>query len=405
MATARITVPGTVFIGLLLGASLMRVAQAEPLKILMIGNSYTQGNATARATSLDLQGLFDADPNFSASITVRADSSASLQNHANNSVTTNLITNPANTWDVIVLQERSERPALAMKYGGSELSGLNNGGPVLISNYITPNQPQAAVVLFDTWARQLGNQDLIDDFDNNPKEMLFYTNQGYARIEQNPPAWDYSAVTTIAPVGDAWDDWYDTYGYGGPNGLHLSDGSHQNDLGAYLAAAVLFETITGKTSIGNNYAGAVTGTIDGISRVLLLQQQASAITGAPFGLTGDYDGDGIIDAADYTAWRDSLASSSTTLLNDPTPGAVDESDFLYWRAHFGESLSGGSGSSSFSLVPEPSTLSHLFLAIASLSGCANFQSGRRAAKPKNVSEATSSATAALQEVEGCHDNL
>jgi hypothetical protein len=31
------------------------------------------------------------------------------------------------------------------------------------------------------------------------------------------------------------------------------------------------------------------------------------------------------------------------LPNDPTPGVVDESDFLYWRAHFGESLGAGSG--------------------------------------------------------------
>jgi len=85
-------------------------------------------------------------------------------------------------------------------------------------------------------------------------------------------------------------------------------------------------------------------------------------------LDGDYNGNGTIDAADYTAWRDALESSATPLLNDPTPGVVDESDFLYWRDHFGESLSNGSGSgSSSAAVPEPATALLLLAAVISLS--------------------------------------
>ena len=71
-------------------------------------------------------------------------------------------------------------------------------------------------------------------------------------------------------------------------------------------------------------------------------------------LDGDYNGNNTIDAADYTAWRNALSAGSTTLANDPTPGVVDESDFLYWRDHFGESL--GSGAGSAATAPEPSAL-------------------------------------------------
>jgi len=61
------------------------------------------------------------------------------------------------------------------------------------------------------------------------------------------------------------------------------------------------------------------------------------------GLLGDYNQNNVIDAADYTTWRDTLTAGGSVLPNDPTPGVVDESDFLYWRAHFGQSLGAGAG--------------------------------------------------------------
>jgi len=91
----------------------------------------------------------------------------------------------------------------------------------------------------------------------------------------------------------------------------------------------------------------------------------------PGGLPGDYNGNDAIDAADYTVWRDAVTAASASLLNDPTPGVVDESDFVYWRDHFGESLSMGSGSGvsrhgELIAVPEPSSEMLLLAAIAVL---------------------------------------
>ena len=82
----------------------------------------------------------------------------------------------------------------------------------------------------------------------------------------------------------------------------------------------------------------------------------------PDGLDGDYNGNDVIDAADYTVWRDALTAGSTSLTNDPTPGVVDESDFDYWRTHFGETMGAGAGSGS-AVVPEPTSLS-LFSVLA-----------------------------------------
>jgi hypothetical protein len=50
-----------------------------------------------------------------------------------------------------------------------------------------------------------------------------------------------------------------------------------------------------------------------------------------------------------------VSASGKSLPNDRTPGTVDESDFIYWRAHFGESLGSGAGAAQGSAqsVPEP----------------------------------------------------
>jgi hypothetical protein len=66
-------------------------------------------------------------------------------------------------------------------------------------------------------------------------------------------------------------------------------------------------------------------------------------------LLGDYNDDGVVDAADYTVWRD-----GAELFNDETPGNQPE-DYNVWKAHFGESRDAGAGSVA-GVVPEPSSL-------------------------------------------------
>jgi glucose/arabinose dehydrogenase len=49
---------------------------------------------------------------------------------------------------------------------------------------------------------------------------------------------------------------------------------------------------------------------------------------------GDYNSDKIVDAADYSVWRDQLGAS-IVLPNDVTPGTVTAADYDVWKAHFG----------------------------------------------------------------------
>jgi len=95
------------------------------------------------------------------------------------------------------------------------------------------------------------------------------------------------------------------------------------------------------------------------------------------GLAGDYNDDGTINAGDYTVWRNALGAVGS-VLNDPTPESVDESDYAYWRDHFGESASGGSAARyGGSTVPEPSTLLTLLIALAGALPCRSRRVARK----------------------------
>jgi hypothetical protein len=80
------------------------------------------------------------------------------------------------------------------------------------------------------------------------------------------------------------------------------------------------------------------------------------------GMRGDYNNNGVVDAADYTVWRDAFVAG-TSILNDASPGAVNAGDFLYWRSRFGMSPGGGAGLQSLAPVPEPNTLAMLLVGI------------------------------------------
>ena len=73
-------------------------------------------------------------------------------------------------------------------------------------------------------------------------------------------------------------------------------------------------------------------------------------------LTGDYNDDGIVNAADYTVWRDAVGSPTAALANrDPSnSGAVDADDYAVWKANYGNSSDDGVIGEPLNSVPEPS---------------------------------------------------
>ena len=77
----------------------------------------------------------------------------------------------------------------------------------------------------------------------------------------------------------------------------------------------------------------------------------------PVSIPGDYNGDGIVDAADYTVWRDTLGQADVGLAADGDgSGVIDDGDYTVWQTNFG-AVSFGSGAGSGAALPSASPLS------------------------------------------------
>jgi hypothetical protein len=82
---------------------------------------------------------------------------------------------------------------------------------------------------------------------------------------------------------------------------------------------------------------------------------------------GDYNSDGIVDAADYVVWRNTLGELGPDLPADGNGNLeIDTGDYDVWRANFRQT-SVRSPSASFNL-PEPQTVAMLVGAISALFG-------------------------------------
>jgi len=70
---------------------------------------------------------------------------------------------------------------------------------------------------------------------------------------------------------------------------------------------------------------------------------------------GDYNGDGTVDASDYTLWRKSIGSTTNLAADGNNNGVIDNGDFDVWRAHFGQTAGTGTGLNTIASVPEPAS--------------------------------------------------
>ncbi|TWT86501.1 hypothetical protein Mal64_33270 [Pseudobythopirellula maris] len=78
-------------------------------------------------------------------------------------------------------------------------------------------------------------------------------------------------------------------------------------------------------------------------------------------LAGDYNRDGVVDAADFTVWRDHLGASDDLMVDGDGDLVVDEDDYQIWVDHFGEAADFGQ-SASLS-VPEPNLLGGVLITV------------------------------------------
>lgn len=180
-------------------------------------------------------------------------------------------------------------------------------------------------------------------------------------------AFDMSAATVNFITGNV--------AYRGPGGSPMGALSFAGQSGSLSGTGALStlssngqttETITFPVNATFNIPVDTSTTID-----LTITGQLVAKSTFATPLLGDYNSNGVVDAADYVVWQNNLGSA-TSLPNDDTSG-VGVDDYNRWRSKFGQAQSGsGADALKGTAVPEASAVSLLAAAIA-----VTFATGRR----------------------------
>jgi hypothetical protein len=200
------------------------------LRVLFIGNSYTQTN--------DLPGMLSriaatagTPPTIEVAQVVQG--SARLEDHWNGGVAQQRIAE--GTWTHVVLQEQSIEPAADYYFIDAFVR----------SRFLEFAQPFAALVRdagarpvwFATWARAAGGPFYLDNGDADPDALQDVLTAAYLKAAKLSPD------SILACVGEAFRSSLRSH----PEiTLHQSDTSHPTMAGTYLAAATFYVALTGK---------------------------------------------------------------------------------------------------------------------------------------------------------------
>jgi hypothetical protein len=133
-------------------------------------------------------------------------------------------------------------------------------------------------------------------------------------------------------------------------------GSHTLGVGQSISIGSLYNPLSGLEDIDfevRREGGPADRTYD----------QIVSYVGASIAVDGDYNADGVVNAADYTVWRDALGQIITLPNENATPGSVTQEDYAVWASNYGSSA----GVAIAVSVPEPSAALLTLALLAALS--------------------------------------
>lgn len=233
----------------------------------MFGNSYTSFNSLD--TLLEKIGVVNADAVTAGGKKLSAHwSEVNTSGHASNTT----LRDPNIDWDYVVLQDQSQVPGFP-RTNSDWLASMN--GAVGLSGAIEDEGSES--VLLMTWGRRNGDATNPVLY-NNFTAMQDRLESGYIDYRDNMTA--AGSTVWIAPVGLAFALIHDGVEAAGTNAtlsgntfydLYNADGSHPSLAGSYLAACVLYATMTGDSPVGSNDTVSLNNTLK-----LELQQAAAS---------------------------------------------------------------------------------------------------------------------------------
>jgi hypothetical protein len=188
---------------------------------------------------------------------------------------------------------------------------------------------------------------------------------------------DPTTMATIYAFDIVWDNPSDspdqgpqTYTTIGPGGAVLGP-MFQIVERAYEARGGTDPNLPGGANVTNEFGRAdIRIQIDEDGELYILSKSDGmirAIVGMA-GLSGDFNRDGVVDAADYIAWRRDFGKAVRRYSGADANGSgvVDDGDYNLWRNRFGSVMASGAASGAAAPVPEPSSAVLLLVLAAPL---------------------------------------
>ncbi|QDU83958.1 hypothetical protein Pla163_10590 [Planctomycetes bacterium Pla163] len=222
--------------------ALAQPAQAdEPLRVLFLGNSYTQVNdlpGLLEQLAASLGRTLETDRNTPGGNTLGVPQGNGGQ-HVSNPVSLQKIA--SGNWDAVVLQDQSTMPTIQ-----AMLDTYTRPAVQSLESDVRAASPAARVVLYMTWGRENGGgpfcvgsacSPAFGDFDAMQSSLA----AAYASLAET------AVDAEVAPVGLAWQR---HLGGAQPADLFAADGSHPSLAGSYLAACVFYARLFDASPVG-----------------------------------------------------------------------------------------------------------------------------------------------------------
>ncbi len=212
---------------------------AQKRNVLFIGNSYTAGMPNV------LQQLAQ-DLGDTLTYTEVSPGGSTFQGHSTDPATLNAI--KQSKWDIVVLQEQSQRPSFSP---GQVASDTYPYAKILVDS-INSNHSCTETMFYMTWGRKNG------DAANCPFYPPVCTYEGMQkRLRESYLEMAKDNKGVVSPVGAAWKVVRDSV----PSiDLYQADESHPSAAGTYLTACVFYASIFHKSPEGSSYTGGLSAT-------------------------------------------------------------------------------------------------------------------------------------------------
>jgi autotransporter-associated beta strand protein len=154
------------------------------------------------------------------------------------------------------------------------------------------------------------------------------------------------------------------------NGTASLGGTLEVDLlnGFVPPAGVSLDILRALGGINGTFANTSFPNVPGITWQLAYEPLAVRllVNAAVINLPGDFNFNGVVDAADYSIWRNSVGATGASPADGDGNGIVDNEDYAIWRANFGKTAPPPGSASALGTIPEPNALVLSCLAAAML---------------------------------------